>query len=164
MLDKVLVTDTALTLFCNDGGRSIGVVKMHASHGGYCAFITHKGYLSAMSDSISSVSGKNSDYRLVGGLLATDWYPVGFGDTVEAAMATLNTRVAKYVLGDDSSYYYAVYDDIVNRIYRYDKEDGLLVLRREFYPENIPNWMRSFNTITDELIDEYLNFIDNKDN
>lgn len=155
MTDAVV---SVLTEFCNTPGRAMCVAKMRMNFGSYIAFVTQEGFMSSMTD---DATGKYGDHpKLVRGLLSTDWYPVGYGDTAEEAITALTERIATYMGTDNEQMWCDLYNMLVARSYRFDNHRQNYFLRSEFYADKFPEWLWAFSTVTDELIDNMVTIID----
>lgn len=120
--------------------------------GSFCAFLSAERHAEAMADDASD----NHD-NLSYGLFNTDWFPVGFGETVQEAIADLDERVTNLTNDPDDEecfVYHRLFNILVCRAYR-ETGTGHYTLQPGFFPDAIPDWLKSFSKIDEDLISSY---------
>jgi len=147
-----------LSSFMKNTISTLTIVRMRIG-GSFCAFLSSEENAEAMAN---DAGGKHGDHdNLVNGLFNTDWFPVGFGDTVKEAIADLDERVTNFTNDPDDengSIYKYLFDMLVCRAYR-QTGTGHYTLQPGFFPNAIPEWLKSFSKISEDLIDAYVEHV-----
>lgn len=130
---------------------------VHQRMGGwFCAFLSAEHHAEAMAD---DAGGKHGDHdNLEEGLFRTDWYPVGFGKTIQDAIRDLDERVTNHTNAPDDpegSVYQRLFNMLACRAYR-ETGTGHYTLQPGFFPDAIPDWLKSFDKIDEDLIESYV--------
>lgn len=133
---------------------------VHQRMGGlYCAFVSADDHAEAMAN---DAGGKWDNHdNLENGLFSTDWFPVGFGETVNEAIDELNERVTNFTNqfdDEDGIVYSRLFNSLVVRAYR-ETGTGHFTLQPGFFPDAIPDWLKSFDKIDEDLIDSYVKHV-----
>lgn len=125
----------------------------------FCAFLSNEEHAEAMA---TDAGGKHGDHdNLMNGLFDTDWFPVGFGDTVQQAVDDLDARVSAYSHNDENGprIYHYLFNMLVCRAYDRENTNENYKLQPGFFPDAIPEWLRTSNKATYELIDDYVKHV-----
>ncbi|QZA71107.1 hypothetical protein AH06_94 [Erwinia phage AH06] len=143
-----------LTSFMRNNICTLTVVWQRMG-GAYCAFLSAEDHAEAMA---SDAGGKYDDHdNLSYGLFHTDWFPVGFGETPQEAIDALEERITNLTNDPDDSegiVYNRLFNTLVCRTYR-ETGTGYFTLQPGFFPDAIPDWLKSFSKIDEDLISSY---------
>lgn len=147
MSDKKTLED-----FVNGHWATMCVLKQRYG-GGYVAFIGHEEYISMMA--ASHTGGDQDMIDLCHGVMLTDWYPVGYGDTIEDAVGNLRKLVESYLAKEDNP------KELWERLCDYTLV-GLYYYHNDHYDLNpllkadkLPDWFKKFDTITTEKLERF---------
>lgn len=144
-----------LSSFMKETICTLSVVQQRIG-GSFCAFLSAEHHAMWMADDAASKYDNHDN--LENGLFRTDWFPVGFGETVQEAIADLDERVTNFTNDPDDeegSVYKYLFNMLVCRAYK-ETGDGHYTLQPGFFPDVIPDWLKSFSKIDEDLIDEYV--------
>lgn len=147
-----------LTTFMRNNICTLTVVWQRMG-GSYCAFLSADDHAEVMAN---DAGGKYDNHdNLENGLFRTDWFPVGFGETVQEAIADLDERVTNFTNDPDDPegiVYNRLFNSLVVRAYR-ETGTGHYTLQPGFFPKAIPNRLKQFNTIDEDFIDDFVKHV-----
>lgn len=135
-----------------DGYESVlAVVKRRYGHG-YAAYVANEDFIGEIS---SALTGGDTDaMNIQYGIFRTDWYPVGFGGTIEEAIIDLNIRVSAFISDEGlAKIYFSAYNSINCSLFRYDPEKQHYVFNKIFSEYNFPQWLEKLSTITEDKLE-----------
>lgn len=137
--------------FVNGHWATMCVLKQRYG-GGYAAFVGREEFIGDMA---AAFTGGDCDMiDLCHGVMLNDWYPAGYGDTIDEAVANLRKLVESYLAKEDDpkELWEMACDQTMGRLYYYHKDR--YHLNPLLKSDNLPAWFGKFETLTTEKVDD----------
>ncbi|AUG86839.1 hypothetical protein MORTIMER_90 [Erwinia phage vB_EamM_Mortimer] len=152
---EVCLMKNDLSSFMKNTICTLTVVQQRIG-GSFCAFLSAEHHAEAMADDAGGKHGNHDN--LENGLFSTDWFPVGFGETPREAVTDLEERVINFtnISGDPKGWVYNhLFNMLVCRVYR-ETGTGHYTLQPALFPEVIPDWLKHFDKLDEDLVDDFI--------
>lgn len=136
--------------FVNGYPATLVILKQRYA-AGYVAFVGTEELVGEIASALTG--GDDESSNITYGLFRTDWYPVGYGRTIEEAVIDLNIRVAAFISDPGMvGLYELAYNVLSNNIFRFDKENRKYVFSPQLSQSNFPDWLKRYSTLTEEKL------------